>query len=72
MWREACTITTVEQLDALPVGSITTDSDVIGGNYERVATEDGEEWWTDGMNDPNHDARDLPTLLIWHPDWSRA
>jgi len=67
-WREACAITTVEQLDALPVGSVIS---LAGGIAELVDTGEGDppEWWIDGQ-DQGSMGSELPALLIWHPRWA--
>lgn len=72
-WREACTIRSVEQLDALPAQSVIRDDigDRDGYVYEKSPDGEGDvPWWHDG--DPtNVDEIDLPALLIFHPDWSK-
>lgn len=66
-WRDACTIRTVEELDALPFGAVVRTE--CGSITDRYRDEDGTlEWWVDGSPDAGV-GEDLPALLIWHPDW---
>ncbi|MDG5773908.1 hypothetical protein [Mycolicibacterium fortuitum] len=66
VWREACTITTFDDLYALPVGCIVRFSS--GTTDEREKTgwcwgpTEHEFAFADGEN----------ALVIWHPDWSKA
>ncbi|MFV8169877.1 hypothetical protein [Mycolicibacterium peregrinum] len=77
-WADACTITTVEQLDALPMGA------VIRTTEDRVALKSGESWgnasgyrsWWSAADGEEFDCSsdeldDLPALLLWHPEWSK-
>lgn len=73
MWREACTIRTVEQLDALPNHVVVLSADTWA--WTRI-DEDGYspgEWWfpAGGEVGSSSDRIELPALLLWHPDWSR-
>ncbi|MCA4754772.1 hypothetical protein H8Z60_19785 [Mycolicibacterium fortuitum] len=65
-WAEACTITTVEQLDALPVRCIVRWSH--GSTDEREAC--GWSWGPTAHDDFFADGD--TALLLWHPDWSKA
>lgn len=65
-WRDACTITTVEQLDALPVRCIVRWSH--GSTDEREAC--GWSWGPTAHDDFFADGD--TALLIWHPDWSES
>jgi len=75
-WREVCTIRTVEQLDALPVGCVLRDSlpnyPVVLERQDTSDAEDGSsgEWYAVGDGRPA--VAHLPVLLIWHPDWSQS
>ncbi|HVX56255.1 MAG TPA: hypothetical protein VHA37_00860 [Candidatus Saccharimonadales bacterium] len=69
MWREVCTITTVEQLDQLPAGSILRDANEF--TFEKSPDGEGDTpWWYDG--DP-HDIGeiDLPARLLHNPGWNQ-
>ncbi len=61
IWREACTVTTVEQLDALPEDVVILDGCGAAGRKVR-----GVWWWT-GTADPFEP--DLPARVIHNPDW---
>jgi len=71
MWREARTITSSEQLDALPAGTVIRDhQSEFGCIFEKSADGEGEvPWWHDG--EPHYDLTEinLSALLIHHPDW---
>lgn len=62
VWREACTITTTDQLDALPTGAFVRDA--YGQIMERRR---GEAWW---RYSEKQLPLELPALLIWHPGWT--
>ncbi|MFV8169876.1 hypothetical protein [Mycolicibacterium peregrinum] len=70
-WRDACTITTVEQLDTLPEAS------VIHVPHKRTASSIEKRhglWWPSRSTGPFPNlTRDnlLPALLIWYPEWSK-
>lgn len=77
--REAHTITTREQLDALPDKAIILTSTGSfqgqGGPWQKDP--DGysrEEAWMPGGYDVGYTservAEELPALLLWHPDWA--
>lgn len=69
MWREACTITTVEQLIYLPAGSVISTRS--RGSLEKFA--DGR-WYRPGWRDSvllTQVVRDFPIVLIWSPEWSQ-
>lgn len=72
VWREECTIRTVEQLNALPPGSVIRDHPgEFGCTFEKASDGEGDvPWWYDGQP---HDLVDinLPAQIIWHPDWSK-
>ncbi|AQT78308.1 hypothetical protein B1R94_02245 [Mycolicibacterium litorale] len=68
-WRESMTITTVEQLDALPSGSVIRRGGFTPGVFERA--EDCELWLEAGSDSPDYPGEHLlPAILVWHPDWS--
>lgn len=61
-WDAACTVSTVEQLDALPEETVINDS------HGCTAKKLGGEWWWIATADswvPN-----LPALILSNPDWS--
>lgn len=64
-WTQARTIATIDQLDALPVGTVVRDHEtdiMVSG-----PTGEGESaWWYDG--DPYRaNEVDLPALVVWTP-----
>lgn len=65
-WREACTIRTVEQLDALPDGAIVADC-----NRHPVYKRDGI-WWSGSQRASIAPPYGFPALLLWHPDWATS
>ena len=70
VWREACTIRTVEQLDALPPETVikTEGGSIACRHYTGIGVVFGDERpfpWTSSL------ATELPGLLLWHPDWSQ-
>ena len=67
VWRETCTITTVEQLLAVPVGCVIRTS--TGGSLEKFSD---THWYPPGGSralPANRWRGVLPARLIWHPDW---
>lgn len=77
-WRDACTITTVEQLraisptpESLSGALIKSFGDGLGGVLE--LNDDGTWNDYDRADGERIDAAEvhLPALLIWHPDWSK-
>ncbi len=69
-WAEACTIRTIQQLEALPDDS--TIRVIDGGEINRkTSRRDGSaEWWTTGSEeDIRSTVALLPALLIDHPEW---
>jgi len=77
-WREVRMISTVEQLDALPIGSVvrTTEERVAVKTGERWGNQSGHgSWWSvadeDEFDLSSDELDDLPALLIFHPDWSK-
>lgn len=70
VWREACTITTVEQLGSLPVGVILIDPDVQFTPPPMFAKYTGG-WKFMDMGTFAIDIP-LPSRLIWHPEWSHS
>ena len=64
------TITTADQIDALPVGSVVR---TVEG---RVAKKIGHNRWSaaddDELDLTSGELYDLPVMLIYHPDWSNA
>lgn len=76
VWREACAITTVEQLDALPQFSI-VGLRMEDGHLFAIEMDDG---WC-AVHSPFEVERDEiaavieaygPAQLLHHPDWSKA
>lgn len=66
-WREACAIRTVEQLDALPEGSVVRDAE---GD---VAVKGFAMWFLPGVDDGFAEIDlALPALLLWNPEWDRS
>jgi hypothetical protein len=61
-WREACTIRTLAQLDALPTQSAVRTA--YGEILERAAG-----GWTAGDDVVWPAVKWLPALLVWNPDW---
>lgn len=68
VWRELCTIETVEQLDALPEQAVVRNI-AFGVVFEKTIENDGKEWW-DSIHGELRASVSLPALLIWHPEWS--
>lgn len=67
VWREACTIRTVEQLDALPEGAVVRRFGFTPQVFERAS----DLWLVPGNDSPDYPGEHmLPALLLWHPDWS--
>lgn len=69
-WREACTVRTVEQLDALPPETVikTEGGSIACRHYSGIGVVFGDERpfpWTSSL------ATELPGVLLWHPDWSQ-
>lgn len=78
VWRKACAIRTIEQLDALPVGAVVrTDEGRVAVKTEEVRRrpDRSRSWWSvadeDEFDLSSDELDDLPALLLWHPDWSR-
>lgn len=73
-WREACTITTVEHLDALPVAAVIKLGDLPGGLYEKDRKGSwGFGCWGDEYQQIiiSAELEALTIHLVWHPDWAR-
>lgn len=70
--EQACAITTVEQLDALPDGAIVRAA--TGQAWHRSGRYDpAEPWWGSGSEIESDSAGIArPARLIWHPDWATA
>jgi len=71
-WHAGRTITSTDQLDALPDGSVilcASDEEV----NRRTSKRDGRaEWWTPGSDQGVPTTEHLvPALLLWHPRWSK-
>lgn len=66
-WREACTIRTAEQLDALPEQSVVRNM-AFGVAFECEVENDGSIIWA-SPGGLRVTAVMLPALLIWHPGW---
>ncbi|MCA2247577.1 hypothetical protein JF729_07170 [Mycobacterium intracellulare] len=68
VWREACTISSADQLDGLPVGTLIRllaagiDTCKLGDGWEATG-----EW-------PSYSGAELagrlPALVLWHPSWT--
>lgn len=74
-WREACTIRTLEELNALPVGSIVVTMWDPAPHHVMTRFTDGWFGW------PSRDCPLFPlgaakgdewVLLVWHPGWARG
>lgn len=75
-WREACTVTTVEQLDALPDRAVILDVDGVVLRRNPWLSENPALWFPlDGYSSLEQDFGiaadeiDLPARVIHHPDW---
>lgn len=74
MWREACTVTTVEQLDALPEGTVIhtveLPEDTCGSGAWTKCRDTGGDWywWAMDFGEPASEVP-LPARVIHHPDW---
>lgn len=67
VWRAACTISTADQLDALPEHSVVRDAD---GDLMTKGFGDGT-WFAMGIDERFYTGDvAAPALLVWHPDWS--
>ena len=64
VWREACTVKTVEQLDALPVGCVVRDQR--GLLWE---TDHGHMYAASYAVPMCIKAVALPAVIVWHPEW---
>lgn len=74
VWREACTIRTAEQLDALPDHSIVR-AGTNGHAYEKSmwGALFGRRWMEAGNASPERSEDiGLPALLLWHPSWGQS
>lgn len=75
MWREACTVTTVEQLDALPEGTVILDADDAVLRRNPWRSRPGRWYPLDGFDAYDRDFGikidkiPLPARVIHHPDW---
>lgn len=68
--EDACTITTVEQLEALPIGSVVHTGENLPDSYHEGAwtkNDDGWYWWGMDFAEPAS-LIGLPALLLYHPD----
>lgn len=77
MWREACTVTTVEQLDALPDRTVILDADGAVLRRNPWLSDVPPLWFPlDGYSGMDRDLGllaedvDLPARIIHHPDWT--
>lgn len=74
VWREVCMIRTVEQLDALPEGSVIRSGRSVlerGSSRGRGLGPVESRWYGIGWElSVDADDIELPALLVWHPDWS--
>lgn len=71
--EQACSITTVEQLDTLPDRAVILTETSQDGDpwvWEHVSGDGANDWYTTGLDCPGDP--ELPALLIWHPDWSQS
>ena len=64
---EACTIRTVEQLQALPGKSVVHSDGTWEVFRDAVDPHEDGEWWSNGNA---WGTPELPALLVWHPDWA--
>lgn len=64
MWREACTVTTVEQLDAPPDGCVVRDQR--GLLWE---TDQGHMYAASYAMPMCIKTVALPAVIVWHPEW---
>lgn len=78
VWREACTIRTVEQLDALPDGAVVRGAGeayalALEGNvFERSEcfADARSSWMVVGWDIPvGVSSIELPAVLLWYPAW---
>lgn len=74
-WREACTIRTATQLDALPVGAVVLAVWAAELTPTPVLSRYIDGWFGFPCLQPMHplgSGRNSETaLLIWHPEWAR-
>lgn len=73
VWRDACTIATVEQLDALPLDTVVVDAVGIP-RTKRHGNSHMSAGWTHAGNSPlksNELADGRPMCVVSHPDWSK-
>lgn len=72
-WREVCMVRTVEQLDALPEGSVIRSGRSVlerGSSRGRGLGPVESRWYGIGWElSVDADDTELPALLVWHPDW---
>lgn len=66
-WREACTATTVEQLDALPDGCVVRDQR--GLLWE---TDQGHMYAASFAMPMCIKTVALPAVIVWHPEWEES
>ena len=65
-WQRVRTITTIDQLDALPVGTVIRDRE--GCVMEHGPNGEGDTvWWCDGDPLGARDV-DLPAFILWRPE----
>ncbi len=67
VWLEARTITTIEQLDALPEQTVIVNL-MFSVVFEREAENDGTMLWASIHGEPRTSVS-LPALLLHHPEW---
>ena len=65
-YREARTITTREQLEALPIRTVIRDDD--GEIYERERSGPYLRWYYPGPDDAFTMHPELPALILWLPE----
>lgn len=73
-WRDACTISTAAELDALPVDSIVLSVVPPGARIDAIYDKNDDGTWnecdTEGHRLPA-ECVSLPVQLIWSPEWAR-
>jgi hypothetical protein len=70
-WREACTVRTIDQLDALPEGSLLSSGYCRGGLGPTAWGKSA--WFFPGSKcSVDGDMIGVPAVLLWHPDWERV
>lgn len=75
-WHAECKVTTEEQLDALPIGTVVRqiqDPDNDPATLEKLPNPMRAEWYLTGTSGPERKLKPfLPMRVIYHPDWAVA